>query len=51
MLFLKLPVVLLLQEQVMLLSRQLANFTLGESDALSKAMVKKMKAIVDKMKP
>ena len=39
------------QEQVMLLSRQLANFTRGESDALRKAMGKKMKAIVDKMKP
>ena len=38
-------------EQVMLLSRQLANFTRGESDALRKAMGKKMKAIVDKMKP
>ena len=35
----------------MLLSRQLANFTRGESDALRKAMGKKMKAIVDKMKP
>ena len=39
------------QEQVMLLSRQLANFTRGESDALRKAMGKKMKAIVDKMRP
>jgi len=39
------------QEQVMLLSRQLANFTRGESDALRKAMGKKMKNIVDKMKP
>ena len=39
------------QEQVMLLSRQLANFTRGESDALRKAMGKKMKTIVDKMKP
>ncbi|MGM9704816.1 MAG: DNA polymerase III subunit alpha [Prevotella sp.] len=39
------------QEQVMLLSRQLANFTRGESDALRKAMGKKKKAIVDKMKP
>lgn len=35
----------------MLLSRQLANFTRGESDALRKAMGKKKKAIVDAMKP
>jgi DNA polymerase III, alpha subunit len=39
------------QEQVMLLSRQLANFTRGESDALRKAMGKKKKVIVDQMKP
>ena len=39
------------QEQVMLLSRQLADFTRGESDALRKAMGKKKKAIVDQMKP
>lgn len=39
------------QEQVMLLSRQLANFTRGESDALRKAMGKKKKKIVDAMKP
>lgn len=39
------------QEQVMLLSRQLANFTRGESDALRKAMGKKLKDLVDKMKP
>ena len=39
------------QEQVMLLSRQLANFTRGESDALRKAMGKKKKDIMDKMKP
>ncbi len=39
------------QEQVMLLSRQLANFTRGQSDALRKAMGKKKKAIVDQMKP
>ena len=39
------------QEQVMLLSRQLASFTRGESDALRKAMGKKKKAIVDAMKP
>ena len=39
------------QEQVMLLSRKLAGFTRGESDALRKAMGKKKKDIVDKMKP
>ncbi len=39
------------QEQVMLLSRQLASFTRGESDALRKAMGKKKKDIVDAMKP
>ncbi|MCR4810602.1 MAG: DNA polymerase III subunit alpha [Prevotella sp.] len=39
------------QEQVMLLSRQLANFTRGESDALRKAMGKKKIDIVNAMKP
>ena len=39
------------QEQVMLLSRQLANFTRGESDALRKAMGKKKIEIVNAMKP
>jgi DNA polymerase-3 subunit alpha len=39
------------QEQVMLLSRQLANFTRGESDALRKAMGKKKIDIVNEMKP
>ena len=39
------------QEQVMLLSRKLAGFTRGESDALRKAMGKKKKDIVDQMKP
>ena len=39
------------QEQVMLLSRQLADFTRGQSDALRKAMGKKKKDIVDQMKP
>ena len=39
------------QEQVMLLSRLLADFTRGESDALRKAMGKKKKDIVDAMKP
>lgn len=39
------------QEQVMLLSRQLASFTRGESDSLRKAMGKKDKDIVDKMSP
>ena len=37
------------QEQVMLLSRKLAGFTRGESDALRKAMGKKKIAIVEQM--
>ena len=39
------------QEQVMLLSRLLANFTRGESDALRKAMGKKLRDKLDHMKP
>ena len=39
------------QEQVMLLSRLLADFTRGESDALRKAMGKKLKEKLDAMKP
>ncbi|WP_103069530.1 DNA polymerase III subunit alpha [Aquimarina sediminis] len=39
------------QEQVMLLSQKLANFTKGEADVLRKAMGKKQKAVLDKMKP
>ena len=39
------------QEQVMLLSRLLANFTRGESDTLRKAMGKKQKDKLDHMKP
>jgi len=39
------------QEQVMLLSRELANFTRGESDTLRKAMGKKLKDKLDHMKP
>jgi len=39
------------QEQVMLLSRDLAGFTRGESDTLRKAMGKKDKKMLDKMKP
>lgn len=39
------------QEQVMLLSRLLGNFTRGESDALRKAMGKKIRAKLDEMKP
>ncbi|MDR3118432.1 MAG: DNA polymerase III subunit alpha [Mediterranea sp.] len=39
------------QEQVMLLSRLLSNFTRGESDALRKAMGKKMRDKLDQMKP
>jgi len=39
------------QEQVMLLSQMLADFTKGEADVLRKAMGKKQKAVLDKMKP
>ena len=39
------------QEQVMLLSQKLANFTKGEADVLRKAMGKKLIAVLDKMKP
>lgn len=38
------------QEQVMLLSQKLANFTKGDADVLRKAMGKKDKATIDKMK-
>lgn len=38
------------QEQVMLLSQKLANFTKGDADTLRKAMGKKQKAVLDKMK-
>jgi DNA polymerase-3 subunit alpha len=39
------------QEQVMLLSRQLAGFTRGESDTLRKAMGKKLKEKLDHLHP
>ena len=39
------------QEQVMLLSRLLGNFTRGESDTLRKAMGKKIKSKLDELKP
>ena len=39
------------QEQVMLLSQKLADFTKGEADILRKAMGKKQKEVLDKMKP
>ena len=39
------------QEQVMLLSQKLAGFTKGEADTLRKAMGKKQKHVLDKMKP
>lgn len=38
------------QEQVMLLSQKLAGFTKGDADVLRKAMGKKQKAVLDKMK-
>ena len=39
------------QEQVMLLSQKLADFTKGEADVLRKAMGKKQAAVLAKMKP
>ena len=39
------------QEQVMLLSQKLGDFTKGEADILRKAMGKKQKDVLDKMKP
>ena len=39
------------QEQVMLLSRLLGNFTRGEADTLRKAMGKKLREKLDEMKP
>ncbi|XLS29668.1 DNA polymerase III subunit alpha [Flavobacteriaceae bacterium M23B6Z8] len=39
------------QEQVMLLSQKLAGFSKGEADVLRKAMGKKQRAVLDKMKP
>src|SRR5947209_2218157 len=38
------------QEQVMLLSQKLAGFSKGDADILRKAMGKKQKAVLDKMK-
>ncbi len=39
------------QEQVMLLSQLLANFSKGDADTLRKAMGKKQKSVLDEMKP
>jgi len=39
------------QEQVMLLSQKLANFSKGEADVLRKAMGKKIFALLQKLKP
>ena len=39
------------QEQVMLVSQKLADFTKGEADVLRKAMGKKQISVLDKMKP
>ena len=39
------------QEQVMLLSQKLANFTKGEADQLRKAMGKKIFSLLEKLKP
>ncbi len=38
------------QEQIMLLSQKLADFSKGDADVLRKAMGKKQKAVLDKMK-
>ncbi len=38
------------QEQVMLLAQKLAGFTKGDADVLRKAMGKKLKSVLDKMK-
>ncbi|MDR0967628.1 MAG: DNA polymerase III subunit alpha [Rickettsiales bacterium] len=42
--------IIVYQEQVMQLSRALAGFTRGESDALRKGMGKKIKEVMDKMR-
>ena len=39
------------QEQVMLLSQKLANFSKGDADLLRKGMGKKIKAVIDKLRP
>lgn len=39
------------QEQVMILSQELAGFSKGEADTLRKAMGKKKRAIIDTLKP
>ncbi len=39
------------QEQVMRLSQKLANFSKGDADLLRKAMGKKIKALLDELKP
>jgi DNA polymerase III subunit alpha len=39
------------QEQIMLLSQKLANFSKGDADVLRKAMGKKQIAVLNKMKP
>jgi len=39
------------QEQVMLLSQKLANFSKGQADVLRKAMGKKLKSVLDQMYP
>tara|TARA_B100001250_G_scaffold144171_1_gene123412 strand:+ start:11378 stop:15691 length:4314 start_codon:yes stop_codon:yes gene_type:complete len=39
------------QEQVMLLSQKLAGFSKGDADLLRKGMGKKIKAVLDKLKP
>lgn len=43
--------VLVYQEQIMQISKDLAGFTGGEADTLRKAVGKKIKALMDKMRP
>jgi DNA polymerase-3 subunit alpha len=42
--------IMVYQEQVMLLSQKIAGFTKGDADVLRKAMGKKQKSVLDKMK-
>jgi DNA polymerase-3 subunit alpha len=43
--------IIVYQEQVMLLSQKLAGFSKGDADVLRKAMGKKQRDVLDKMKP
>ncbi|MBN2730174.1 MAG: DNA polymerase III subunit alpha [Bacteroidales bacterium] len=43
--------IMIFQEQIMLLSQKLANFSKGKADELRKAMGKKKHAIIDRLRP